>query len=187
MAPTLNDGDDILVDRDDCGERLRDGIYVLRVDEALLVKRLAIHPFGTAGHGPVGQSRLSRLARLRARRRALHRPGDLGRAEGGMSDRAASHARLRPADLAAANTACSPRCSQTSRLSRPAARPRLSPSGCWPIASFVAVAGASEASNGRRRSPATSWPNSKRERSEFYIYDLAVLRGRIAGAAWRPR
>ena len=46
MAPTLDAGDDILVDLDDGPERLRDGIYVLRVDEALLVKRLAIHPFG---------------------------------------------------------------------------------------------------------------------------------------------
>ena len=46
MAPTLNAGDDILVDHDDPGAGLRDGIYVLRVDGALLVKRLAIHPFG---------------------------------------------------------------------------------------------------------------------------------------------
>jgi phage repressor protein C with HTH and peptisase S24 domain len=46
MAPTLNDGDDILVDLRDGHERLRDGIYVLRVDDALLVKRLAIHPVG---------------------------------------------------------------------------------------------------------------------------------------------
>ena len=46
MAPTLNTGDDILVDHDDLDHGLRDGIYVLRVDEALLVKRLAIHPFG---------------------------------------------------------------------------------------------------------------------------------------------
>jgi len=46
MAPTLNAGDDILVDHAAPGEGLRDGIYVLRVDEALLVKRLAIHPFG---------------------------------------------------------------------------------------------------------------------------------------------
>jgi len=46
MAPTLNAGDDILVDHADLGDGLRDGIYVLRVDEALLVKRLAIHPFG---------------------------------------------------------------------------------------------------------------------------------------------
>ena len=44
MAPTLGDGDDILVDRGDCGDRLRDGIYVLRVDEALIVKRLALNP-----------------------------------------------------------------------------------------------------------------------------------------------
>ena len=38
MAPTLSAGDDILVDLADAGERLRDGIYVLRVDGALLVK-----------------------------------------------------------------------------------------------------------------------------------------------------
>lgn len=47
MAPTLDAGDDILVDPDDPGAGLRDGIYVLRVDGALLVKRLAIHPFGS--------------------------------------------------------------------------------------------------------------------------------------------
>ena len=46
MSPTLNDGDDILVDLGDCGERLRDGIYVLRVDDALIVKRLALSPMG---------------------------------------------------------------------------------------------------------------------------------------------
>lgn len=46
MAPTLSAGDDILVDLADGPERLRDGIYVLRVDDALLVKRLAIHPVG---------------------------------------------------------------------------------------------------------------------------------------------
>ena len=44
MAPTLGDGDDILVDQGDRGERLRDGIYVLRVDEALIVKRVALNP-----------------------------------------------------------------------------------------------------------------------------------------------
>ncbi len=44
MAPTLADGDDILVDRSDAKARLRDGIYVLRADDALLVKRLALHP-----------------------------------------------------------------------------------------------------------------------------------------------
>ena len=46
MAPTLNDGDYILVDTSDGSSRLRDGIYVLRVEDALLVKRLAVHPFG---------------------------------------------------------------------------------------------------------------------------------------------
>ena len=46
MAPTLNSGDDILVDLGDCNERLRDGIYVLRADDALVVKRLALHPAG---------------------------------------------------------------------------------------------------------------------------------------------
>lgn len=46
MAPSLNAGDDILVDLGDCGDRLRDGIYVLRVDDALIVKRLALNPFG---------------------------------------------------------------------------------------------------------------------------------------------
>ena len=46
MAPTLNDGDDILVDRAGCSDGLRDGIYVLRVEDSLLVKRLAIHPLG---------------------------------------------------------------------------------------------------------------------------------------------
>jgi len=44
MVPTLTDGDDILVDRSDAKVRLRDGIYVLRLDDVLMVKRLAIHP-----------------------------------------------------------------------------------------------------------------------------------------------
>lgn len=48
MAPTLNDGDDILIDISDGGTRLRDGIYVLRMEDSLLVKRLAVHPFGRA-------------------------------------------------------------------------------------------------------------------------------------------
>lgn len=43
MLPTLADGDHILVDGDD-RERLRDGIYVLRTDDALLVKRLSVNP-----------------------------------------------------------------------------------------------------------------------------------------------
>jgi phage repressor protein C with HTH and peptisase S24 domain len=46
MAPTLIDGDEILVDRGDATERLRDGIYVLRRDDALVVKRLAPDPAG---------------------------------------------------------------------------------------------------------------------------------------------
>jgi phage repressor protein C with HTH and peptisase S24 domain len=46
MSPTLAHGDDILVDRSDAGDRLRDGIYVLRVEDALIVKRLAMHPAG---------------------------------------------------------------------------------------------------------------------------------------------
>jgi len=46
MTPTLNAGDDILVDLGDSTERLRDGIYVLRIDDALVVKRLALNPMG---------------------------------------------------------------------------------------------------------------------------------------------
>jgi phage repressor protein C with HTH and peptisase S24 domain len=44
MVPTLQDGEDILVDRADGADRLRDGIYVLRVDGALVVKRCAVNP-----------------------------------------------------------------------------------------------------------------------------------------------
>jgi len=44
MTPTLNAGDDILVDMGDAAERLRDGIYVLRIDDAVVVKRLALNP-----------------------------------------------------------------------------------------------------------------------------------------------
>ena len=46
MSPTLNSGDEILVDLGDSTDRLRDGIYVLRVEDALVVKRLALHPMG---------------------------------------------------------------------------------------------------------------------------------------------
>ena len=46
MAPTLGDGDDVMLDLRDAGGPLRDGIYVLRIDERLLVKRLAVHPMG---------------------------------------------------------------------------------------------------------------------------------------------
>jgi phage repressor protein C with HTH and peptisase S24 domain len=44
MAPTLNPGDDILVDLRDCIDRLRDGIYVLRVEDSVVVKRIALNP-----------------------------------------------------------------------------------------------------------------------------------------------
>ena len=44
MAPTLLAGDDILVERWQPGDRLRDGIYVLHRDDALLVKRLVLRP-----------------------------------------------------------------------------------------------------------------------------------------------
>jgi SOS-response transcriptional repressor LexA len=46
MSPTLDDGDDILVDLGDSIDRLRDGIYVLRIEEGLVVKRLAVDPAG---------------------------------------------------------------------------------------------------------------------------------------------
>lgn len=46
MAPTLNAGDEILVDLGDGADRLRDGIYVLRIDDAVVVKRLALNPVG---------------------------------------------------------------------------------------------------------------------------------------------
>ena len=42
MAPTLDDGDDILVDLGDAAATVRDGIYVLRLDGALNVKRLLV-------------------------------------------------------------------------------------------------------------------------------------------------
>jgi phage repressor protein C with HTH and peptisase S24 domain len=44
MLPTLSDGDEILVDGSDSAARLRDGVYVLRLDGALMVKRLALNP-----------------------------------------------------------------------------------------------------------------------------------------------
>ena len=39
-------GRDILVDTGDAADRLRDGIYVLRIDDALVVKRIALNPVG---------------------------------------------------------------------------------------------------------------------------------------------
>src|SRR3546814_2160577 len=46
MEPTLSDGDEVLADASDHGSRLRDGIYVLRVDDALVVKRVTLKPGG---------------------------------------------------------------------------------------------------------------------------------------------
>lgn len=48
MVPTLSDGDDILVDQGDAADRLRDGIYVLRREDMLMVKRLAVNPFASS-------------------------------------------------------------------------------------------------------------------------------------------
>jgi phage repressor protein C with HTH and peptisase S24 domain len=46
MEPTLHDGDEVLVDLADGQSRVRDGIYVLRMDDMLSVKRIAIEPQG---------------------------------------------------------------------------------------------------------------------------------------------
>lgn len=40
MVPTLADGDEILIDRDSRGLAPRGGIYVIRLDDTLMVKRL---------------------------------------------------------------------------------------------------------------------------------------------------
>lgn len=44
MFPTLSDGDDIMVDRSAVLRKISDGIYVLRRDDTLLVKRITVHP-----------------------------------------------------------------------------------------------------------------------------------------------
>ncbi|WP_374613236.1 helix-turn-helix transcriptional regulator [Sphingorhabdus sp.] len=46
MQPTLNDGDDIMVDKGAALKPLRDGIHVIRIDGVLIVKRLARAPGG---------------------------------------------------------------------------------------------------------------------------------------------
>jgi hypothetical protein len=46
MVPTLADGDEILVDHEDGAGRLRDGIYVLRIEDVLVVKRVSVSPSG---------------------------------------------------------------------------------------------------------------------------------------------
>lgn len=44
MAPTLNPGDQLVVDPDDGLDQLRDGLYVLGDPALPIVKRLAVHP-----------------------------------------------------------------------------------------------------------------------------------------------
>lgn len=46
MEPTLSDGDEVMIDRSDNGQRLHDGIYVLRSDDTLVIKRVALGPQG---------------------------------------------------------------------------------------------------------------------------------------------
>lgn len=48
MMPTLGDGDEILVDGGDSAMQVREGIYVLRMNDVLMVKRIA--PAPRAGH-----------------------------------------------------------------------------------------------------------------------------------------
>lgn len=44
MAPTLYDGDEIIIDHDDGAARLRNGIYVFTVDQSLVIKRVSAGP-----------------------------------------------------------------------------------------------------------------------------------------------
>lgn len=44
MFPTLRDGDEILVDSSEDARRITDAVYVLRMDDALLVKRITVEP-----------------------------------------------------------------------------------------------------------------------------------------------
>jgi hypothetical protein len=46
MQPTLNDGDDIMVDKAAALRPLKDGVHVLRMDDALMVKRLVLRKGG---------------------------------------------------------------------------------------------------------------------------------------------
>lgn len=46
MSPTLNHGDDIMVDNSAAAAVLRDGIHVIRLDDVLMVKRLSKGPAG---------------------------------------------------------------------------------------------------------------------------------------------
>jgi phage repressor protein C with HTH and peptisase S24 domain len=44
MEPTLRSGDHALIDRTECRPRQKDGLYVIRVDGGLQVKRVSAHP-----------------------------------------------------------------------------------------------------------------------------------------------
>ena len=44
MAPTLREGDHLLIDRGDGADSLRDGLYLIRGEERETVKRLTLHP-----------------------------------------------------------------------------------------------------------------------------------------------
>ena len=77
MAPTLNAGDDILVDLGDAAERLRDGIYVLRIDDALVVKRLALNPIARRVTVQSDNPAYPDWPDCSLERHQLHRPGDL--------------------------------------------------------------------------------------------------------------
>lgn len=46
MAPTLNHDDDIMVDKSAATAPVRDGLHVIRMDDVLMVKRLARGPAG---------------------------------------------------------------------------------------------------------------------------------------------
>ena len=44
MYPTLRDGDEVLIQRYLANENPRDGLYVIRADAELLVRRIALEP-----------------------------------------------------------------------------------------------------------------------------------------------
>lgn len=44
MRPTLQNGDEVLIERYLANERLRDGLYALRADTDILVRRIALEP-----------------------------------------------------------------------------------------------------------------------------------------------
>lgn len=47
MAPTSCNGDEIMIDHNDGASRLRNGIYVPRMDDVLMVKRVSVGPLRT--------------------------------------------------------------------------------------------------------------------------------------------